>query len=98
MIFGGLPFFMDLLNRNESLRQNVDRLLFRPRALLRGESNRLLEATLKKSPAYGQILELLSHHRYGLMRSECQMSLKLADGTFSRAVEDLVKCGYIFEK
>lgn len=98
MIFGGLPFFMDLLNRNESLRQNVDRLLFRPRALLRGESNRLLEATLKKSPAYGQILELLSHHRYGLMRSECQMSLKLADGTFSRAVEDLVKCGYIIEK
>ena len=97
MIFGGLPFFMDLLNRNESLRQNVDRLLFRPRALLRGESNRLLEATLKKSPAYGQILELLSHHRYGLMRSECQMSLKLADGTFSRAVEDLVKCGYIIE-
>ena len=47
--------------------------------------------------ARSQILELLSHHRYGLMRSECQMSLKLADGTFSRAVEDLVKCGYIME-
>lgn len=97
MIFGGLPFFMDLLNRNESFRQNVDRLLFRPRALLRGESNRLLEATLNKSPAYGQILELLSHLRYGMLKSECQSSLKLSDGTFSRAVEDLVRCGYIVE-
>lgn len=97
MIFGGLPFFMDLLNRNESLRQNVDRLMFRSRALLKGESNRLLEATLKKSPAYGQILEFLSRHRYGMLRSECQGALGLANGTFSRAVEDLIKCGYVIE-
>ena len=97
MIFGGLPFFMDLLNRNESLRQNVDRLMFRERALLRGESNRLLETTLKKTPAYGQILEVLSKCRYGMMKSECQTMLGLADGTFSRAVEDLIKCGYITE-
>lgn len=97
MIFGGLPFFMDLLNRNESLRQNVDRLMFRQRALLRGESNRLLETTLKKNPAYGQVLELLSKYRYGMMRSECQTALKLSAGTFNRVVEDLVKCGYIAE-
>ena len=97
MIFGGLPFFMDLLNRNESLRQNIDRLVFQPRALLRGESNRLLESTLKKSPAYGQILELLAKHRYGMRKSACQEALGLPDGTFSRAVEDLNKCGYIIE-
>ena len=97
MIFGGLPFFLELLNRNESLGQNVDRLLFGSRALLRGESNRLLEATLSKSPVYGEILELLSHHRYGVMRSHCQEQLDIPDGTFSRAVEDLLKCGYIIE-
>lgn len=54
MIFGGLPFFFNLMNPNESLRQNVDRLMFRPRALLKGESNRLLETTLNQSPAYGK--------------------------------------------
>ena len=97
MVFGGLPFFMDLLNPNESFRQNVDRLIFRPRALLRGESNRLLEATLKKSPVYGQILELLAGQRYGMLKSQCKEVLGLSDGTFTRAVDDLVKCGYIAE-
>lgn len=97
MVFGGLPFFMDLMNGNESFRQNADRLLFRPNALLKDETSRLLEATLKKSPIYGQILEMLSPHNYGMKKIECQKKIKAATGTFSRAVEDLVKCGYVVE-
>ena len=97
MVFGGLPFFMDLMNENESFRQNVDRLLFRPNALLKDETSRLLEATLKKSPIYGQILEMLSPHNYGIKKADCQRSLNASAGTFTRAVEDLIKCGYIVE-
>ena len=97
MIFGGLPFFMDLMNGNESFRQNVDRLLFKPGALLKGETNRLLEATLSKSPVYGKILEFLSHHSYGLKKAEVQTKLNISAGSFARAAEDLVKCGYVVE-
>ena len=97
MIFGGLPFFLDLMNAEESLRQNVDRLLFRPAALLKNETNRLLEATLSASPVYGQILELLSKHTNGMKKSICQSELDIPSGTFSRAVENLVKCGYVIE-
>ena len=97
MIFGGLPFFLDLMNSNESLRQNVNRLLFSPSALLKNETNRLLEATLSKSPVYGQIMELLSKHYYGMKKSVCQAALCIPAGTFSRAAEDLIKCGYIVE-
>ncbi len=97
MVFGGLPFFMDLMNGNESFRQNVDRLLFRHNALLQDETSRLLEATLKNAPIYGQILAMLSPHNYGMKKSECQQKLKVAVGTFSRAIEDLVKCGYVTE-
>ncbi|MBQ6537723.1 MAG: hypothetical protein IJL75_02340, partial [Eubacterium sp.] len=95
MVFGGLPFFMDLMNGDESFRQNVDRLIFRPAALLKNESNRLLEATLSKSPVFAQILELLSHHMYGMKKTDCQQELGIADGTFSRAIEDLIRCGYV---
>mgnify|MGYP003290841557 CR=1 FL=1 len=97
MVFGGLPFFMDLLNANESFNQNVDRLLFKPGALLRGETNRLLEATLSKSPAYGQVLQLLSKRNYGMKKSACQSESGISSGTFSRIIEDLLKCGYIVE-
>ena len=97
MVFGGLPFFMDLMNPNESFRQNVDRLLFSPAALLKDETNRLLEATLRKAPIYGNILECLASHIYGKKRVDCQRELDAPDGTFARAVEDLKKCGYIVE-
>lgn len=97
MIFGGLPYFMDLLNGDESFRQNLDRLLFRQSAILKDETIRLLEATLKKSPIYEKILQLLSQHLYGMKRTECQEKTESPNASFSRAVEDLVKCGYITE-
>lgn len=97
MVFGGLPYFMELLDGNDSLARNIDRLCFAEHAFLRNESVRLLEATLKKTSVYEKILSLLSGHRYGLPKSECLKLLSLPKGSFMRAVEDLVKCGYINE-
>lgn len=97
MVFGGLPYFLDLLNPDESFAWNVDALCFAPHALLRGESKKLLESTLKSSPVYDAILRSLSHGYYGMPKSECMEKLGIAQGTFSRAVDELVKCGYIQE-
>lgn len=97
MVFGGLPYFLDLLDPDTSLSQNIDRLCLAPHAMLRGESKKLLEATLKSSPVYGQILDLLAPHKYGLPKEECFEKLGVPKGTFSRAVSDLAKCGYIRE-
>jgi len=97
MIFGGLPYFFDLLNANESLSWNVDVLCFQPGALLQHESRRLLEATLKKSRVYEEILSLLANHPYGLEKTACKEKLGIPDGTFSRATDELVKCGYVWE-
>ena len=97
MIFGGLPYFLVLMNKNESLAWNVDRLCFQPQALLRNESKRLLEATLRRSPVYENLLRMLSMHKYGMRKEACYESLGIARGTFQRAVDDLEKCGYIIE-
>lgn len=97
MVFGGLPYFLSMLNDNESFRQNIDRLIFAPRAILRDETARLLEATLKKNPIYGQVLNELSKHTYGMKRIDCKDAVDSSNGTFNRAIEDLEKCGYITE-
>ncbi len=97
MVFGGLPYFFDLLNADESLTRNIDMLIFSPYALLRHESKKLLEATLKKSTAYNDIMKCLASHLYGMPKEECFKSLDISRGTFSRAVDDLVKCGYVHE-
>lgn len=97
MVFGGLPYFLELLDGDDSLRQNIDRLCLSPHALLRGESKKLLEATLKKSPIYDQVLALLAKRRYGMRRQACFEELGLARGSFERAVKELVRCGYVRE-
>lgn len=97
MVFGGLPYFLDLLNADESLTWNINTLCLKPHALLGHESKKLLEATLKKSPVYDQILEYLSHFLYGSPKAACRENLNIPQGTFSRAVDDLVKCGYVQE-
>ena len=97
MIFGGLPFFFDLMNTSQSLVQNVNRLLFDKDALFRDETKKLLEATLSESPIYERILSRLALAKYGIKKSKLQEETGAANGTFSRAVQDLIDCGYVIE-
>ena len=97
MIVGGLPFFFDLMNPSLSLPQNINRLLFNKDALYRDETKRLLEATLSESPVYGQILSKLAFAKYGIKKAKLQEEIGASNGTFGRAIQDLVDCGYIIE-
>ncbi len=97
MIFGGLPFFFDLMNTSHSLTQNINRLLFDKDALYRDETKRLLEATLSESPVYEQILSKLAFAKYGMKKAKLQEGIGASSGTYSRAIQDLVDCGYIIE-
>ena len=97
MIFGGLPFFFDLMNTSQSLSWNINRLLFDKDALYRDETKKLLEATLSESPVYEHILSKLAMAKYGMKKAELQEEIGASNGTYSRAVQDLVDCGYIIE-
>ena len=97
MIFGGLPFFFDLMNTSQSLVQNINRLLFNKAALYREETTKLLEATLSESPIYEQILSKLAHTKYGLKKAALQNEIGASNGTYARAIQDLVDCGYVIE-
>ena len=97
MIFGGLPFFFDLMNTSHSLSQNINRLLFDKYALYKDETKRLLEATLSESPIYGEILAKLAFAKYGIKKSKLQEEIGASNGTYGRAIQDLVDCGYIIE-
>ena len=97
MIFGGLPFFFDMMNPSLSLPRNINRLLFNKDALYRDETKRLLEATLSESPVYGQILSKLAFVKYGIKKAKLQEEIGASNGTYGRAIQDLADCGYIIE-
>lgn len=70
MVFGGIPYYLSLLNPNESLVQNIDRLFFSVDDQMRREYKRLFTTLYKKPKAYMVIVECLAASRYGLTREQ----------------------------
>ena len=96
MMMGGVPYYLSLLNPQESLAQNIDRLYFRKNSEL-GQEYRRLYASLFKSPdPYIRIVELLGKNKQGLTRGEIAENLKISSsGTLSKQLENLEYCDII---
>ena len=97
MVFGGLPYYLDMLDRRKSLAQNIDALCLDERAPLRNEVPRLMEATLGDSPMHRAILRALASTKAGMCVRDLAAKLGkgASDGGLNRALDDLEKCGYV---
>ena len=70
MVFGGIPFYLSLLKRGQSVAQNIDRLLFSPTGQLRVEFDRLFASVFTNVEDCKTIVSLLSTKRRGYTRKE----------------------------
>lgn len=96
MVFGGVAYYLSLLQPDESLTQNIDRLLFSPEGELRREYNRLYKTLFSTPEPYMRIIGLLGESRSGLTRSELIDKLGSdAGGTLSEQLANLEECGII---
>ena len=96
MVFGGIPYYLSLLNPRLSPAENIDRLFFGEDALLKGEYYILLRSLFRHSENHERIIRTLSTVRKGLTRSEIVKRAKIADGgTLTDALSDLQLSGFI---
>jgi hypothetical protein len=96
MVFGGIPYYLSLLDREESLVQNIDRLFFSQDMQMRREFRRLFNTLYKNPDRYIDIIKALSKSREGLTRGELAKELKCANnGHLGKQLEDLVFCDLI---
>lgn len=70
MVFGGIPYYLALLRRGESVAQNIDRLFFSPTGVLRVEFDRLFASLFTNVEDCKRIVTLLSTKRIGFTRKE----------------------------
>ncbi len=95
MIFGGVPFYLSLLNTSDSLAQNIDRLLFAENAQLKREFDELYNALFAKADTYISIVKLLSENKSGMTRKDIHNATGI-DGTFlSKILKNLESCDFI---
>ena len=96
MMLGGVPYYLSLLNPQESLAQNIDRLYFHKNSELGQEYQRLYASLFKSPESYIRIVEILGKNKQGLTRGEIAENLKISSsGTLSKQLENLEYCDII---
>ena len=96
MTLGGIPFYLSLLNREESLAQNLDRLFFKADGPLRMEYRRLFKTLFNKPEPYIQIIEALVQTKSGMTRKQLAEHLHIDNnGHLGDMLSDLVQCDFV---
>lgn len=96
MAFGGVPFYLDAINSDESAAQCIERLCFADGGLLRNEFEHLYTAIFQKPDAHLRVVNVLAKHAYGLERNELLQQANMSNsGGSTKVLEDLETTGYI---
>ncbi len=96
MIFGGIPYYLNLLDSRLSLTQNVDSLIFDEKGDLHYEYDQLFKSLFKKPNNHVKIIETIGDQKRGLQRSDLVTKSGVPDGEgLTRALRELEQCGFI---
>lgn len=96
MTFGGIPYYLSLLNGKESLAQNIDRLFFRADGEMRREFHRLYKTLFTNPDPYITIIEALFGKKKGLSRDEIARIIgKESSGRLTKMLNNLIDCDLI---
>lgn len=96
MVFGGIPYYLNLLTPDLSLAQNIDKLFFSESALLEGEFRSLYSSLFLHSEEYVSIIKVLAAKKIGFTRDEIIAALSVSDGGgVTRKLTELEQCGFI---
>jgi AAA+ ATPase superfamily predicted ATPase len=96
MIMGGVPYYLEQLEKHYSLYQNIDHLFFNKNGVLRDEFQKIYSSLYKNPEKHIKIINVLAKKRKGLTREEIVVQSKIADGGgLTRVLEELELCGFI---
>lgn len=96
MAMGGIPHYLSLVRKGESVPVCIDRLFFEKDAPLKSEYANLYRALFTHYENYELIVEKLAQKRKGLTRQEIIESTKFTNGGgLTKILNELEECGFI---
>ena len=95
MIFGGIPFYLDLLDPSMSLTQNIDGLCFDDAGQLQHEFERLFATLFKHPDAYERVVNALAHKKIGMTRKELRRLKGMEGSRLTTVLSDLELCDFV---
>ena len=96
MVFGGIPYYLNYLDKRVSVAQNIDLLILDERGPLHNEYEMLFHSLFKKSQKHIAIIEALAESHGGLKRTELAACSEIGDGEpLTKALSELEQCDFI---
>ena len=96
MVFGGIPYYLNLLDSRLSLTQNINELCFKEYGDLHGEYYNLFHSLFNKPEKHMAILEALSKKKEGVTRTELSKIKAIGGGSvLTKDLRELEECGFI---
>lgn len=95
-IIGGIPYYWNLISKNDSASSFIDKLFYAKDALLKNEFEYVFKSLFDKYEPYIDIIKVLSNKRSGILKKEIAKKLGIDDnGNLSKKIKDLENCGFI---
>lgn len=96
MIMGGIPYYLDKMEKGMSLSQNIDNIFFKKRCKLWDEFSRLYESLFDKPEQHLKIVKAMHSKKSGLTRKEIAEATGLPEnGRLTQTLQELEDCGFI---
>lgn len=96
MILGGIPYYLDMIEKGLPFKQNIDNLFYRQGAPLKTEYDFLFRSLFKSAAMYRQVVEVLATKSKGLTLKEIKEETRSgASGALSEVLDNLCKCDFI---
>lgn len=97
MFFGGIPFYLSLIDPSLSLVQNVDALCFNKGGALRQEFDELYGALFTHAGNYIKVVRLLANHKGGMTNAEIAKAAELDGKKLCQILKNLERCDFIMK-
>lgn len=96
MILGGIPYYLNMLEKGLPIDVCVDHLFFQQGAPLRHEFDFLFRSLFKDSTMYRKTVEVLATKMKGMSRKELIKAMKIKEGgKLTEVLSNLIKCDFI---
>ena len=96
MVFGGIPFYLDMVDTAQSAAQNINRLCFSPKGGLRKEFDNLYLSLFRNADKHIAVIEALARKAQGLEREEVLQAANLPNnGNSTKILKELEESDFI---
>ncbi len=96
MAMGGIPLYLDQIQKDLSADQNIDILCFTKRGLLFNEFNKLFSSLFEQQDVHEELIRLIAANRYGISQMLLmKQSSKSIGGRLKQRLKELEEAGFI---